>query len=238
LKWFKHYTNAHKGEVFQTLSSEFGKVKVYGWYFLLVEYFTDMWDGTSDPTFKITVRVLSEFLEVKPKVLLRFLEHLKNADRIKLEQNENILIITLPKLLEIRHRDAIPSGQRPARVRPKSGQEENRREKSIYTPSEDQLRWYKELSALYTTTFSNTTIGEKAEQRFLEQVKTKSDYEDLRKSISNYKAAIDYDNRDREWRKSKRSFETYLGTKSSGFHWRQFINALENVGPKLKVLEL
>lgn len=131
MKWFKHYTNAHKGEALQVLSAEFGKQTAYAWYFLLVEYFSDKWDGSAEPRFTVTMASLCGHLTATPSRLRRYLAAMQRCGSLEFTENGKLIDLTFPKLLEIRHRDAIPSGQRPAKNQPISGQEEeeNRRDK-------------------------------------------------------------------------------------------------------------
>lgn len=64
--------------------------------------------------------------------------------------------------------------------------------------------------------------GSHAQDRFKEQIKTEHDYADLLKSIGHYIAFLSKPEND--WRKPKQSFATYLGTKSTGYYWRDFID--------------
>lgn len=124
VKWFKHYSNAHKGSAIQVLMPEFGKVQAYGLYFLLVEYLSDKWDGSEAPRFKVFKNELRSFLGLKQKKLSSFLVCLHNERKISLEETEDFFIIEFPKLLEIRHRDALSAGARLETGQHKSGVEE------------------------------------------------------------------------------------------------------------------
>jgi hypothetical protein len=124
MKWFKHYTNAHKGDVFQTLSAEFGKVQAYGWYFLLVEYLADMWDGRGEPKFRVTMPALCGHLTATPRRLRRYLAAMERSGKIKVTENGKLLDIEFPKLAEIRHRDAMSAGARPGKIPSNSSVEE------------------------------------------------------------------------------------------------------------------
>lgn len=67
--------------------------------------------------------------------------------------------------------------------------------------------------------------GPKAEDRFHSQIKTEKDFEDIKKAIANYKDFLSLPEND--WRQPKQSFATFLGTKSTGYFWRDFIEAPE-----------
>lgn len=112
MKWFKHYTNAHKGGVLQDLYCEFGINAGHGLYFRLIEFLADKWDGKSEPKFRFYTEILRNFLGFSPKKFKNFAEILKTSEEISFEIKGKFCEISFPKLLEIRHKDAFPSGQR------------------------------------------------------------------------------------------------------------------------------
>jgi hypothetical protein len=63
--------------------------------------------------------------------------------------------------------------------------------------------------------------GPNAEKRFNEQIKNQADFDNLLASIDNYAKHL----KETHWKKPKQSFETYLGTATSGYYWREFIEA-------------
>ena len=63
--------------------------------------------------------------------------------------------------------------------------------------------------------------GPKALERFREQIKTDADFEALLRALANYKAMLGL--AENSWRKPKQTFAAFLGTTSSGFFWRDFI---------------
>lgn len=223
MKWFKHYTNAHKGSVLQHLSNDFSVNEGYALYFRFVEYLSDKWDGCGEPIFTINERELKKFLTVSQRKFDCFLTVMQKQLHIEFTKNRKLVVIKFPKLLEVRHKDAISSQNRPADGPPNSRLEKNKKKnKSI--PTEDQLRWFEELSKKYLATFLNTTVGTHAKERFLEQIRTEEQRDQLDLSLTHYKQALDFDNRDRNWRSPKKTFQTYLGTKKSGFFWHEYIS--------------
>lgn len=130
MKWFRHQSNAHKGELLQELYVEFGVHVGYSLYFRLVEYLTDKWDGVSEPKFKISELELRRFLGITRKLLIRFSFVIDLQTDYEFKVSEKFVEIRFPKLLEILHRDALSSGHRPANVRPTPGLEEKRREEN------------------------------------------------------------------------------------------------------------
>ncbi len=64
--------------------------------------------------------------------------------------------------------------------------------------------------------------GADAEDRFRDQVQTPTDYADLIAAIEHYKIMLSLP--ENSWRRPKQTFATFLGTKTSGFFWRDFID--------------
>jgi hypothetical protein len=129
VKWIKHQSNAHKGNLLQELYAEFGRHKGYAVYWLLVEYLADKWDGCSEPSFKVSEPELRKFLGVSKKFLRSFSEVFEKLPRNSFKVSEKFVEIKFPKLLEIRHRDALNASTRLELCQHKSGGEEKRREK-------------------------------------------------------------------------------------------------------------
>lgn len=65
--------------------------------------------------------------------------------------------------------------------------------------------------------------GPGCDERFSEQIKTQSDYDDLLRAIENYK--VDLANN--TWRAAKQTFTTFLGPKDKPY-WRDFIMPITN----------
>lgn len=112
MKWFKHYTNAHKGTVLQDIYAEFGVNEGYGLYFRMVEYFADKWDGCSEPRFVVLTSELRSYLRLRQQKLLRYLLLITYQSDFTFKENGKKLEIFFPKLLEIRHRDACNASTR------------------------------------------------------------------------------------------------------------------------------
>ena len=66
------------------------------------------------------------------------------------------------------------------------------------------------------------TKGPNAVQRFNEQIRSEQDFVDLLQSIKHYCAHLAKP--ENSWKAPKQSFATYLGTKASGFFWRDWIS--------------
>lgn len=167
MKWFKHHTNAHKGDVFQVLSTEFGKATAYAWYFLIVEFLADKWDGEGEPKFKVTMPQLCGHVTATPRRLRRYLTAMQRLEKIKFTETGKLLEIEFPKLLEIRHKDALPSGSRratrPAKNPLRGEGEENRVEERGKTPppipiGQGKYKTYKDLLADLSVVTKDTWV--------------------------------------------------------------------------------
>lgn len=227
MKWFRHYTNASKGESIQRLMGHFDKARAYGLYFLFTEYFADKWDGCSEPFFIVFKNELSSFLGLKQNKLDSFLKCFENETKMNWKQNGNLLEIYFPKLQEILDKNALPeSGRRALRALNPSG-EEKRREENIQKGEkiceiarQENEDWFASAKEKYKTFFPKTTPGPKAKERFFEQIKTVEEFEKLNISLANYSEFL----KTNPWRNPKQTFETFLGTKKSGYFWRDFID--------------
>lgn len=87
----------------------------------------------------------------------------------------------------------------------------------------DEHNEHNERTEQFAQTFRDYPIqikGPGAEERFFEQIKTPQDFADIRKALMNY---IDHLKRN-TWKQPKQTFAAFLGTKKSGYFWRDFIN--------------
>lgn len=101
MKWFKHETDAVHSEKMNALIENFG-FEGYGRYWRLLETVAERMDSSSRCHCELSISQWCQILKVKRKVLETFLKHLGNVFGIKIEQNENVLKITIPKLLNKR----------------------------------------------------------------------------------------------------------------------------------------
>jgi len=138
LKWFKHYSNAYKGQVIQALAEEFGFAKGFGLYFLFISFLSDKWDGKSEPEFRFSISFFRKFLQISPKKFQKFVEILQNFSEIRFHFDGQLIEIQCIKLRETLHKDAQSSGVRAQKLSSPGGPlarvelEENKK-KSINT---------------------------------------------------------------------------------------------------------
>jgi hypothetical protein len=95
--------------------------------------------------------------------------------------------------------------------------------------SKESLKYDFDLFANhYRKTFKNTSTGPKAFKRFEEQFgSNRDDIQILWAAVSNYQRMLSNE----EWRKPKTSVETFLGSKKSGYFWRDFIEVVKVARP-------
>ncbi len=100
------------------------------------------------------------------------------------------------------------------------------KDKDADKEKEDRLKeQFNEFEQYYRNQFLGTTTGQNAWKRFGDQFRNKpDDIPDLFDSVQNYILLL----KKSDWRKPKTSVETFLGTKSSGYFWRDFIEATAN----------
>lgn len=219
LKWFKHYANAHKGGVLQQLYLDFGVNEGHGLYFRLIEYLADKWDGSSEPKFKILTSELRRYLTLTTPKLRQLAVAIQSSGESEFKVEKDFCEIFLPKLLEVRHRDAISSRERPETGRTRSSREKNKNNKKKKNIEDWQKESFETLSNKFKELFPGTVIGAGAETRFYSQIKNLDDVQKLSDSMDHYRLVLDASS----WRASKTSFANYLGTEKSGFFWRAYI---------------
>lgn len=79
------------------------------------------------------------------------------------------------------------------------------------------------LAKKYRETFPGATTGPKAHERFKEQCADPKAIKDLEDSMAHYRLCLNA----QPWRAAKTTFETYLGTESSGYFWHDYIEMPE-----------
>lgn len=133
MKWFKHYCNMHQSETVQRLIAKYGRTKGYGLYCLFVAYFSNKWDGRSEPKFVVTKNELSCFLGVKQNQLSCFLVAFDNETLTFSVDCNNVMEIYFPKLAEILHKDSLSAGNRREIGGPKTRLDKKREDKEEST---------------------------------------------------------------------------------------------------------
>lgn len=179
---------------------------------------------------------LAEKWDCSKHTISRWVHYLSETQRIVLETGTDGCIATLcnwelyqsPEFEEgtLEEHEGNAEGTRGERERNLSEEDKKERRKEMLS-FEAVYSEYKKLPGVKK--------GSKAEQRFEEQIKTEDEFKSLEAAIQNYAAFLSLP--ENSWRRAKTTFETFLGSKSSGYFWRDFIqNEIQAPAP-LKTLE-
>jgi hypothetical protein len=141
----------------------------------------------------------------------------------------------MPKLLECLDRDSKRARPERDASAPKN-KSKNKRKNKEYIKRDFPESEFDRLAEKYRKTFPGTTAGPKAKDRFFDQIKSPADIQDLEASMANYRVVLD----GQDWRSPKTTFANFLGTESSGYYWREFINPpeAEVQGPSIDRLKV
>jgi hypothetical protein len=125
IKWFKHYTNAHRGLSLQSILNEFGHIGT-SCYWILVELCADkldkneiIEDKNKEISFIFDTKYLVSLLRLKQSTVGRLLVGYRSRDLLAGSCDDNQTIIKMPKLLEILNRDSKYARTRRAHDAPK-----------------------------------------------------------------------------------------------------------------------
>lgn len=217
MRWFKHYTNANNSESLMRFRRAVGREGMCR-YWDLLEFLASQFDGESCQ-FKIPREVLRRLFGFRSWNDLRsFADQLSFIRGINLKQSGNDYEIEAPILLELQGRDF-----KKARTSREGSARKNKNKKKINIYSENALfQSFISLRDKYKKLFPDTDHGPKCERYFFDQIKTVEDADLLSQAMDNY---AEYLSRPeiKEWRRPKTSFQTFLGTKTSGYFWRDYI---------------
>lgn len=169
------------------------------------------------------IRDLSVRLGFSKDAIARALRSLAGRDSIRIESATRGTLITICNWAEYQDATQEPAtqvrhdcdtkrtlaGRQPDHI----GEVENKEEIHI-VDFDSALAEYKQCPGVQK--------GANAEKRFKEQIKTEADWNQLVTAIRNYRAFLSAPQN--TWRKPKTTFATFLGSKASGFFWRDFID--------------
>ena len=232
MKFFKHFTDAHRGKSLQLLRRKFSRgdhgLKAVGIYWTLVELCAEKMEKSRDEeftdahcNFEFSLKYLRDTLGThQTKNCVMYLQCLHDVCLMSVQCSDDVCTIYMPKLLECIDRDSNRTRTGRALDAPK-------------IKNKIKIKNIKADPPLFSIedAFANYPIGIKgpgAETRFKSQIKSQEQYDQLVLSIENYKwfLALPQNN----FRPAKQSWSSYLGSKSSGFFWRDFI-----VRPKVQL---
>jgi len=213
MKWFKHYSDMHDGRSINNLMDELGHTGLC--FFLLQEMCAEKFDGGDDEgatTFQFHPRIVRQKLRISSVKLKRLLDYCSTNGLLSFQFSENSLQISMPILLDLQARD-----EKNARKRRANTAQKPRLDIEI-----DKERETLANSALTSLSDKFKTAGPQINKRLKEQIKTPQDLADLTLAVTHYFKMLELP--ENNWREPKTSFQTFLGTKHSGYFWRDFID--------------
>lgn len=232
MKFFKHFTDAHRGRSMQVLLKNLGMAGV-GRYWLFVELCAEKLHKAKDEEyteahchFEFERAYLMRSLGyANLKQCSSYLHALAELGLCSVSDSAEVFSCSMPKLLECMDRDSKRARTERAPSAPKRKRKKEEKEKEYLKKFEVEAT---RLAEKYRTLFPGTTTGSKYLDRFFNQLKTPEDIQSFETSMDHYRRLLDA----QQWRDPKTSVENYLGTKQSGFFWREFITMPSLPEPK------
>lgn len=163
---------------------------------------------------------LAELGQTDRKTVSKHLNYLALRSTIKVEKSKQGVVLTILNYETYQGVDAEWSPQGPHTMDhgmdhgvPHNEERKNKRKKEYIYASQ-----FEEFAKRYRETFKGTTTGP-AKARFEKQIKTEQDLADLDLAFKHYRLLLDAN----DWRKPKQTFASFLGTETSGYFWRDYI---------------
>ena len=135
MKWFKHFTDNHRGRSVQRLMDKMGHSGLA--YYILMELCAEKLEKhsenplvDSDCEFSFHPRVVENALRMKRKSTKNLLETCQESNLFTFTYSENEIKISMPILLDLLDYDSKKSRQRRAKIAPESRLEKKRIEKN------------------------------------------------------------------------------------------------------------
>lgn len=133
MKWFKHMAGAGDDEFIEWLEEEYGFEGSGRWWRICEKIAQNMDKNNNDPSAEHTWVKWQNILRGKRSVLISFLSAIERRSKMKLEQNEFKMKITIPKMLELRDEHTSRSGVTPDPTRELLPVEQSSKKESIIT---------------------------------------------------------------------------------------------------------
>jgi hypothetical protein len=168
---------------------------------------------------------------IDPKTVSKHLKYLQQRETIFVEKCTTGTFIKINKFEQYQSQDAEGSGRAPdgmangmdndlptawIHIEELKNKRMKERKNTVFFSEKFEKAWteYKNLP--------NVVKGQQAESRFASQIKNDLDFDQLMIAITSYRQMLAQPGN--QWRQPKSTFETFLGTKKSGFFWRDFID--------------
>ncbi len=242
MKFFKHFTDAHRGKSLKQVLRSKG-YRAVGIYWTLVEICAEKMEKEKDEEYAIEHCVfefdkwyLRDTLQTHQlSNLMMYLQCFTDVGLMSYTCVDDVVTMSMPKLLEYLDRDAKRARTVRAPSAPKIKRKIKRKikNKEVVISNVDDWR-SRAFTALYeklkTTVERRRAIkfrrGSDAEHRFMEQMSTEHDADMLQLAIEEYGKYLDA----MPTVSPRTSFETFLGTERSGKPWLQYAEDFD-LGP-------
>ena len=196
----------------------------YACYFILLELCFDKIKKSRDQKFtEDHFQFRLEETEVLQKFRMRatrvelLLNYYVTCELLHFTKVEDEFHFEIPKILKLLDREQRRARPKGGADHAECGPEEKRVEESRVEENNNKKSAF-DFDAAYSL-YPLKMKGPKAEQNFHSQMKTQADYDNLIKALLNYKTMLEQES----WRKPKGTFAAFLGSKSTGFFWRDWI---------------
>lgn len=209
MRWLKHYSNSLNSESLSDLIRNSG-FQGYGRYWVLLEHLAGLFDGET-VSFRIPVENIRSLLRVRSwKELDTVCDQLTTVSGLKIKRNENVFEIESPILLDLLGRDFRTARQARAKPAPKNKKEI--KNNIIHQKAPPAVIFdFEKIIEIYPRKEGKSA----AFKKLAKDIKTQTDYDNLKKSVQNYGAKIRLDRT-----------ELRFTLKFSNFvdDWRDYIN--------------
>lgn len=223
MKWFKHFTDNHRGRSIQDLLDRMGHSGLC--YYLLVEMCAEKLEKKGDEMlteadcqFHFHTRIVKQNLRLTTEKLKRLLSGCDANGLLSFQFDGSFLQINMPILLNLLNRDEFLARKIRAEHATKTRLDiDKNKNKNIHS---DWLEaGFATLVAKYKKNFPGTDTGPFAKVRLAQQAKSADDLQLVMIAIDHYREYLNTES----WRKPKTSFSNFLGTEKSGYFWRDYV---------------
>ena len=174
------------------------------------------------------IKELADRWGCSQRTISKWLHYLNDSDRIVLESCARGTLVTIRNWEKYQSANERECADRAQGVRTECSPGDNKVgliEESMQVKHKEKNIVDFQLAFNEFKQIRGVQKGSKAETRFHDQVKSEEDLIRLVTAIRNYRAFLSWP--ENSWRKPKTTFETFLGSKHSGYFWRDFLECPE-----------
>lgn len=171
MRWFKHFSDNHRGKSMQTLFDEMGHLGMSSWYILMemcTEKLEKKWDKKledSDCLFEFHQRVVRRNLRISPTNLGRLLDICQSFGLLSFRIVGDIIEIKMPILLDLLESDQKKSRRCSVRIAPES-RLESELKLELNVDVDAELKLLKDVTTTEKPLLKENTLRSNSAQRF------------------------------------------------------------------------